>query len=88
MQDVVNILANWILSGKISIYYYHFILICDILRNAGIIIDNSDIGLKYIAGYLLLSKVEEITSINIEHCSCEMSQKVDELIYTAIWKSL
>ncbi len=88
LQNVVNLLTDWLHSGELRISYYHFILICDILQTTDIKINNDDSGLKYIAAYLLLSKAEEIMNISFEHSSCQTNQKVDDLIYTAFQESL
>ncbi len=88
LQNVVNLLINWLHSGELRITYYHFILIFDILQSIGIKITNDDIGLKYIAAYLLLSKAEEIININIEYSSHGTVQKIDEIIYSAVQDSL
>jgi len=83
-QSAVNTLMNWLQSGELSISYYRFILICDMLKLAGVKIDNADGVLEYIAAYLLLSKSEEIMKVSIECSSCGTNQRVNELIYTAV----
>jgi len=88
LQDVVNILMNWLQSGEIRISYYHFILICDILQSMGIKITNDDIELKYIAAYLLLSKAEDIMNISIERSLYETNQKINEIVYSAVHDTL
>jgi len=88
LQSVVNLLMAWFHSGEIHISYYHFILICDILRDARIRVTNDDSGLKYIAAYLLLSKAEEIMNASIDSFSYEMNQKVNDLVYIAVQESL
>ncbi len=88
LQDVVNLLMDWIHSGELSITYYHFILIYDILQSIGIKITNDDIGLKYIASYLLISKVQDIVNIHIGHSSYGTSQKINEIIYSSVQDSL
>ena len=84
LQSAVNTLMNWLQSGELSISYYRFILICDMLKLAGVKIDNADGVLEYIAAYLLLSKSEEIIKVSIECSSCETKQRVNELIHTAV----
>jgi len=84
LQSAVNTLMNWLQSGELSISYYRFILICDMLKLAGVKIDNADGVLEYIAAYLLLSKSEEIMKVSIECSSCEINQRVNELIHTAV----
>ncbi len=86
LQNVVNLLLDWLHSGELSIGYYHFMHICTILQDIGIRITNDGSGLKYIAGYLLLSRAEEIMSI--ERSSHEMSCKMNGLIYTAVHETL
>jgi hypothetical protein len=88
LQNAVNLLIDWLYSGEIHIPYYHFILICDILRNIGIKIANDDIGLNYIAAYLLLSKAEDIIKISMRQYSCETNQKIIEIIHSAVHDSL
>jgi hypothetical protein len=88
LQDVVNILMNWLQSGEIRISYYHFILICDILQSMGIKITNDDIELKYMAAYLLLSKAEDIMNISIERSLYETNQKINEIVYSAVHDTL
>jgi len=84
LRSAVNTLMNWLQSGELSISYYRFILICDMLKLAGVKIDNADGVLEYIAAYLLLSKSEEIMKVSIECSSCETNQRVNELIHTAV----
>jgi len=84
LRSTVNTLMNWLKSGKLSISYYRFILICDMLKLPGVKIDNADGVLEYIAAYLLLSKSEEIIKVSIECSSCETKQRVNELIHTAV----
>jgi len=88
LQDAVNILSNWLHSGELRLSYYHFILVCDILQSTGIKITNDDIGLKYVAAYLLISKAEEIMNIRSDRFSHKNNQKINELIYAAFQHSL
>ncbi len=87
-QDIINLLMDWLRSGEIRVTYYHFILICDILQSIGLKITNDDIGLKYMAAYLILSKMEDIMNLSFETSSYKMSQNVKELVYTAVEDSL
>jgi hypothetical protein len=84
LQRAVNTLMNWLQSGELSISYYRFILICDMLKLAGVKIDNGDGVLEYIAAYLLLSKSEEIMKVSTNCSSWETNQRVNQLIYTAV----
>jgi len=79
---------DWLRSRELRMSYYHFILICDILQSIGIKINNDDIGLKYVAAYLLLSKVEDIINISTDRYLHKNDQKIKELIYTAFQDSL
>ena len=88
LQSAVNTLMNWLQSGELRISYYHFILIYDILQSIGIKITNDDIGLKYIASYLLLTKVEDIISISTSRFTHKTDQKINEIIYSAVQDSL
>jgi hypothetical protein len=88
LQNAVNTLMNWLQSGELRISYYHFILIYDILQSVGIKITNDDIGLKYIASYLLLTKVEDIISISTSRFTHKTDQKINEIIYSAVHDSL
>jgi len=88
LQNAVNTLMNWLQSGELRISYYHFILIYDILQSIGIKITNDDIGLKYIASYLLLTKVEDIISISTSRFTHKTDQKINEIIYSAVQDSL
>ena len=88
LQNAVNILMDWLRSRELRMSYYHFILICDILQSIGIKINNDDIGLKYVAAYLLLSKVEDIINISTDRYLHKNDQKIKELIYTAFQDSL
>jgi hypothetical protein len=88
LQNAVNLLINWLHSGELRITYYHFMLVSDILQSSGIKNIQGDIGLKYIAAYLLLSKAEEIMNIGFEHSSYGMNQNVSDLVYEAAKESL
>jgi hypothetical protein len=88
LQNAVNLLMDWLNSGELHIPYYHFILICDILQDIGIKIANDDIGLKYIAAYILLSKAEDIMNIDMRHSYYETTQKIIEIIRSAVHDSL
>jgi hypothetical protein len=88
LQNIVNILMNWLQSGELSISYYHFILICDILQSIGIKINTDDIGFQYVAAYLILPKAEDIMNMSIVISSYETNQKISEIIYSAVRDSL
>jgi len=79
---------NWLQSGELSISYYHFILICDILQSIGIKINTDDIGFQYVAAYLILPKAEDIMNMSIVISSYETNQKISEIIYSAVRDSL
>jgi hypothetical protein len=88
LQNAVNLLMDWLHSGELHIPYYHFILICDILQDIGIKIANDDIGLKYIAAYILLSKAEDIMNIYMRYSYYETTKKIIEIIRLAVHDSL
>jgi hypothetical protein len=88
MQNAVSLLIDWFHTGEIKISYYHFIHICDFLKEIGIRITTDNSILKYAAGYLLLPKSEEIMNVSIEYDSHETNNKIRELVYAAVQESI